>query len=158
MTAKPKTKTAGPLGAALGDGEMRALAQAQAESLLRAETRMLQNLEDMARGWLDRRRQASEATLDAVTRMCACKEPSEIGAIYNDWLTKSFDRWAADSRALGEYSMHAVQDMIAAFAAGAERAAPATKAAPAPREARRVERPPLAEAEAEPTPLKRAAS
>lgn len=90
-------RQAGSSTAHIADCQKMALHQQQ-ELLQDSQKRML--------AWTQRRRQALETGLDALSRMSSCKTPVEMMAICGEWMSGSFSRVLAD---VEEAQAHAVQ-------------------------------------------------
>ncbi len=96
-----------------GDSEDgRKNAKQSAERFWQAQSKILDNFESLSDAWLQRRKHGTAEALATATRICECKDPQEIGGIYNEWLSRSLDRWVADGRAISEQSMQVLQQVI----------------------------------------------
>jgi hypothetical protein len=96
-----------------GDSEDgRKNAKQSAERFWQAQSKILDNFESLSNAWLERRKHGTAEALATTTRICECKDPQEIGSIYNEWFSRSLDRWVADGRAISEQSMQALQQVI----------------------------------------------
>jgi len=72
------------------------------EIWLRWQADMAKAAEPIAAGWLERRREAATAALEAMEQLAACR-PMDFGraaAIQRDWLDGAMKRWALDMEAL----------------------------------------------------------
>mgnify|MGYP003393665302 CR=1 FL=1 len=111
-----KTRSSDMFAVHYDDAEMRAMARQQAESFWRAQERALDHLDSMTKDWLNRRRQGTQAALDAAHKLCGCKDPSEASSVYGAWMTGSAERMADDARAFSERMMKLMQDLAEAAA------------------------------------------
>jgi hypothetical protein len=116
------------LQSAAGDAWRSALVQ-QSERFWEAQRKMLDEYESLSRTLLGRRRAATEAMLDTMRKLGACRDNAEWSQCCGDWIAGSVARVAADSRDLFEESLKMVSEMAQAMSPGtsdeAEKTAPA---------------------------------
>jgi Phasin protein len=105
------------------DAEVRRVALQQAETFWRAQERALDHLDTMIQEWLNRRRQGTQAALEAAQKLCGCKDPNEASSVYGAWMTGSAERLADDARAFSERMMRMMQDLAEAASAPSANAA-----------------------------------
>ena len=131
-------------GMALGSETVVAVAR-QAEAWASAQCELLSGVEAMWVGWMQRRRDALDASTRSLTQICECRNVADILQIQQQWLTDAVQRTASD--------LNAIANDAAALTSRFARHAPTGDAArqPAPPRHQRAE----AEAEA---PLHREAA
>jgi hypothetical protein len=124
------------------------IAARQVDSWLKAQAEVLNGLEAITDEWLKRRREGNEAAIEAVEKMCSCKDVNDMLVVYFDWLGGSVRRLTEDASAMSErYVSLAARAVSAGQAAAAEAARPAGKApaaarpAPKARPAEKAEKP-----------------
>jgi hypothetical protein len=116
------------LQSAAGDAWREAMLR-QSARFWEAQRKMLDEYEVFSRTLLARRRAATEATLETMRKLGACRDNSDWAQCCSDWLAGSFARMAADSRDLFEEGMKMVSEMTESMSAGAAEAAEKAAAA-----------------------------
>lgn len=101
----------------------------QTDGILKAQSELLSGLEDIARDWLQRRREANETAIRAAERICACSDPSEMMVAYFDWLGGAMRRLSDDATALSEKAFAVTASASRVGANGAGRPRPKAKPA-----------------------------
>jgi len=115
-TAKPEVALATP-AACLADltrfgapitrmvaGPMEAWLQWQADTLKAAEPVM--------KGWLERRRDATAATLETIERLGRCGDLGEAALIQGEWIDGAMKRLNADIQTLTDHAMTLSQEAV----------------------------------------------
>ncbi len=112
----------------------------QSERFWEAQRKLLDEYEGLSRTLIERRRAATEATLESLRKLCACRDGSDWAQCCSDWLAGSFARVAADGRDIFEEGMKMMSEIAQGMSAGipgvadkaaAEREAAAREAASA---------------------------
>ncbi len=111
-----KARSSDMFAVSYDDAEMRNAARQQAENFWRAQASALDHLDSLTQDWLARRRQGTEAALEAARKLCGCKDPAEMSSVCGEWMTGSAERLADDARAFGERAMKMMQDLAEAAA------------------------------------------
>lgn len=75
------------------------------EIWLRWQADMLKAAEPVTTGWLERRREGTEAALEAIEKLAACRDLSEAASIHSDWLDGAMKRLNSDIEVLTEQAM-----------------------------------------------------
>ncbi|HEY7611220.1 MAG TPA: hypothetical protein VIF14_18485 [Alphaproteobacteria bacterium] len=101
----------------------------QTERFWEAQRRLLDEYETFAHGLLERRRAATEATLETMRKLCACGDNAEWTKYCSDWVAGSFARIAADGRDMLEEGMKVMADISQSMSAGISEAADPAAAA-----------------------------
>src|SRR5215469_4869325 len=70
----------------------------QTERFWEAQKKLLDEYEALSRSLIERRRTATEATLETMRKLCACRDSADWAKFCSDWIAGSFERVAADSR------------------------------------------------------------
>jgi len=82
------------------------------EFWLRRQHDVLTAVEPVTLGWLERRREAARAMLEAIEKLASCGDLSEVASIQRDWLEGAMKRLESDIQALTEqakvFSLEAV--------------------------------------------------
>jgi hypothetical protein len=110
------------LQSAGGDAWREAMVR-QSAGFWEAQRKLLDEYEALSRTLLARRRAATEATLETMRKLGACRDNSDWAQCCSDWLAGSFARMAADSRDLFEEGMKMVSEMTASVSAATSEAA-----------------------------------
>lgn len=105
------------LQSAAGDAWREAMVR-QSARFWEAQKRMLDEYEELSRTLLARRRAATEAAIETMRKLGACRDNSDWTACCGDWLAGSFARMAADSRDLLEEGMKLMSEMAEGMSAG----------------------------------------
>jgi hypothetical protein len=114
------------------------IAARQIDSWLKAQAEVLNGLETISDEWLKRRREGNEAAIEAVEKMCGCKDVNDMLVVYFDWLGGSVRRLTEDASAMTERCVSlAARAASAGQAAAAEAAKTSGKAHAAARPAQR---------------------
>ncbi len=98
----------------------------QMERFWEGQRKLLDEYESFSKGMLERRRNATEATLDAVRKMSSCADGSEWAKCYSDWFTGSWTRVAEDSRDMIQESFKVLNEVSQTVSAGWAETAQAT--------------------------------
>ncbi|MGB8274066.1 MAG: hypothetical protein WCF16_02220 [Alphaproteobacteria bacterium] len=131
MTTTKKNQPFDPFSALADLSSLPISTVRQADGLLRAQAEILNGIEAMMSDWVKRRRQGNDAAIQAVEKMCACKDVNDMLVAYCDWLGGSVRRLSEDTAALSEKCVSlAGQAMSAGQLAATEGAKPAAKAKP----------------------------
>ena len=88
----------------LMSGPMEALLQWQADALKAAEPVMM--------GWLERRRDATAATLETIEKLGRCTDLSEAAQVQGEWIDGVLKRLNADLQTLTEHAMALSQEAV----------------------------------------------
>jgi hypothetical protein len=62
------------------------------EIWLRWQADMLKAAEPVTTGWLERRRESTEAALEAIEKLAGCRDFSEVASIQSNWLDGAMKR------------------------------------------------------------------
>ena len=89
MSDRPKNSAAA--GTAF-QAEMIEALQVQVRALLQEQADLLDETQKTMLAWTKRRQEALEANLRQFQAMGACKDPADIMAAYNEWVTNSMSR------------------------------------------------------------------
>lgn len=84
------------------------------EAWLRCQAGMLKAAEPAATGWIERRRAAATAALDALERLAACRDLQEAASIQRGWLEESMKRFDSDLHALADQALALSQEAMSA--------------------------------------------
>jgi phasin protein len=101
----------------------------QTERFWEAQRKLLDEYETFSRTLLERRRTATEAALETVRKMGACRDGGDWAQCCSDWIAGSVARVAADSRDMLEESMKVLSDFGQSMSAGMSEAADTAAAA-----------------------------
>src|SRR5215475_13023398 len=63
------------------------------------QDKILESMQDVAAGWLDRRHAGTQAALEATERMCRATTPAELFLQYQSWALGALERVTADAMA-----------------------------------------------------------
>ncbi len=74
------------------------------DAWLRCQASMLKAIEPAAANWIERRRDAANATLDAWEKLASCNDLNELAAIQRGWLDGAMKRFDADLHALADHA------------------------------------------------------
>jgi hypothetical protein len=77
--------------------------KAGGEQFWRNQDRALDCMEDLAKGWFERRHAGTRAAQEAVVKICSAESPLDAMHGYQQWVSGAFDRLMADSAALQQY-------------------------------------------------------
>jgi hypothetical protein len=66
------------------------------EALIDTQAELLERFDEISRGWLQRRREALEATRHSFEEMRACRNVTDMLRIQQDWVSGSLQRVASD--------------------------------------------------------------
>lgn len=86
-------------GMALGSETAAAVAR-QAEAWASAQSELLSGVEAMWTGWMQRRREALDASARSLTQICECRNLVDVVQIQQQWFTDAVRRTAFDLSAL----------------------------------------------------------
>jgi hypothetical protein len=84
------------------------------EAWLRCQAGFLKAAEPAATGWIERRRAAVNASLDALARLSSCGDLQEAAAIQRNWLEESMKRFDSDLHALADQALAISQEAMSA--------------------------------------------
>lgn len=101
----------------------------QTERFWEAQRKLLDEYETFSRTLIQRRRAATEATLETVRKLGACRDNADWAKCCGDWVAGSFARVAADSRDMLEEGMKVLSDVSQSMSAGTSQTAEAAAAA-----------------------------
>jgi hypothetical protein len=101
----------------------------QTERFWEAQRKLLDEYETLSRTLVERRRTATEATLETMRKLCACRDGADWAKCCSDWVAGSFARVAADSRDMLEESMKMLSEVSQSMSAGMSEAAGTAAAA-----------------------------
>jgi hypothetical protein len=82
------------------------------EIWLRAQSGMLKAVQPVATGWIERRRDAATAALDAIEKLTHCNDLQEAAAIHRDWLEGTMRRLDTDMHALADHAVALSQEAM----------------------------------------------
>lgn len=135
MTTKPFNDASSP------DASLTALIGWPIEAWLRCQAGVLDAAKPVADGWIERRREAAKATLDAFERLATCSDIQEVASIHRDWLEGSMQRLDADLHAFADHAVAVSHEAVTAtrYAAQTSSEAAARVAAPAFRQDEAIE-------------------
>jgi len=100
----------------------------QLERFWESQHKLLDEYQRFAQSLLQRRRAATEATLETVRKMCGCNDSAEWAKCCTDWLSGSFSRMAADGRDMLEEGMKVMAEVSQTMSAGMAETAEAAAA------------------------------
>jgi len=103
----------------------------QTDGILKAQAEFLSGMEEIARDWLQRRRQGNEIAIQAAEKIFSCKDPSEMMVAYFDWLGGAMRRLSEEATALSEGAFAVTASATKAGGNGAAASAPRAKPAKA---------------------------
>ena len=83
----------------------RAAVATGADSWMESQMRVFDQIDEMARHWLDRRREALDATRRSMEEMRACEHMGDVFRIQQEWLLGSLQRITADVAELSGAAM-----------------------------------------------------
>src|SRR4051812_22083241 len=83
----------------LGSETVAAVAR-QAEAWASVQCELLSGVEAMWVGWMQRRRDAHDASTRSLTQICECRNVADIVQIQQQWLTDAVQRTASDLNAI----------------------------------------------------------
>lgn len=89
-------------------------AKGRACEFWRGQDKVLDSMQAFAGGWFERRHAGTRAALEATQRIYAAKTPLDAAREYQDWLSGSLQRMAADSVAMQRELMEIAEAVIAA--------------------------------------------
>ena len=87
------------------------------ERFWEAQRKWLDDYETLSRTLLGRRRAATEATLDTMRKLCACRDNSEWAQCCAEWASGSVTRIAADGRDMLEEGLKMMSNVAASLSA-----------------------------------------
>ena len=99
------------------------------EVWLRWQAGMLEAAAPATADWIERRHEATEATLKAIKKLGSCNDFAEMLEMQNGWLEDEMNRLRADMRALGEQAFAWSREAAKAGQTVAESLQESTKAA-----------------------------
>lgn len=70
------------------------------EALIDTQAELLERFGEISRGWMERRREALEATRHSFEEMRACRNVTDLLRIQQDWVSGSLQRVASDFEAM----------------------------------------------------------
>jgi hypothetical protein len=79
------------------------------QGAMRNEMTLIDEVENGARAWMDRRRLAIESGLKALGELSACKDPVTAAAIYGRWFIGSFNGIIADLKDAQDLAIKATE-------------------------------------------------
>lgn len=86
------------------------------EIWLRWQADMLKAAEPVTARWLERRREGTEAALEAIEKLAGCRDLSDAASIQRDWLDGTMKRWSSDIEALTSHTMALSQEAVSRYA------------------------------------------
>jgi hypothetical protein len=98
----------------------------QFERFWEGQRRLLDEYQAFSRAMLERRRVATEATLDAVRKLGTAGDASDWAKCYTDWLSESLQRMAEDSRDIMQEGMKVMAEVSQSVTASVSETAQAT--------------------------------
>jgi hypothetical protein len=102
----------------------------QTESLLKAQTELLEGFEEIASDFLDRRRVDNESAIKAAEKMYGSGDVNDMLVAYFDWLGGAVRRLTEDAAAIGEKAFSVAASAAKAGRNGASMAKPKAKPQP----------------------------
>jgi hypothetical protein len=84
------------------------------EIWLRAQSGMLKAVQPVATGWIERRRDAATAALDAIEKLSHCNDLQEAAAIQRDWFEGTMRRFDTDLHAMADQAVALSQEAMSA--------------------------------------------
>jgi hypothetical protein len=84
------------------------------EAWLRAQAGILKASEPVARGWLERQRAATTATLETLERLANCRDLKEAAAIQRGWFEESMKRLDSDLDAFTDQALAVSREAMSA--------------------------------------------
>jgi len=102
------------------------------DAWLRCQAGMLKATEPLANGWIERRRQGTNAAFDAFEKLAACSDIGQAASVQRAWFEGSMKRLDADLRAFVEHATSLSQEAVAATRQEVETASATRSAPPAP--------------------------
>ena len=84
------------------------------EVWLRAQTGLLKAVEPVATGWIERRREAATAALDALEKLSRCNDLQELCSVQRDWFEATIRRFDTDLHALADHAVALSQEAMSA--------------------------------------------
>ncbi len=99
-----------PLRAALGENSV---------NYWRNQDKILDGMQEFARGWFERRHEATKTALDAARCSCEANSPAEVVQEFQAWMMGAMQRVAADGLACQKYLM-AMAELASASAEARE--------------------------------------
>lgn len=82
------------------------------EFWLRCQHEVLTAVEPVTLGWLERRREAARALLEAIEKLATCSDLSEAASVQREWLDGAMTRFESDVQALGEHAKVISQEAV----------------------------------------------
>lgn len=82
----------------------------QVEAFWGTQEKMLSHMEQLTRAWFEHRHEATKSAMQAALKMADSKDPVEIATIYQQWMTGSMGRIAADGRDMGQHVTTMLQE------------------------------------------------
>jgi len=107
-TTHERTDTGTPLSSrefSLLDGTITRAMGWPVEAWLRCQAGILKAVEPTAAGWIERRREAATAALNAFEKLATCSDLQEVASIHRDWLDGTMRRLDSDLHALADHAV-----------------------------------------------------
>jgi hypothetical protein len=111
------------------------------DAWLRCQAGFLKAAEPAATGWMERRRAAANAALDALERLSSCGDLQEAAAIQRNWLEESMKRLDSDLHALADHALAISQEAMSATRYAAQTSAEVVALAVQPAQRAMAEQP-----------------
>ena len=105
---------AGFAGLTRFDGSLMPLWTRPMETWLQWQADMLRDVEVVAAGWFERRREAAQATLETIEKLSHCSDLGKAASIQGEWFDGSVKRLTSDFEAFTEHARTLWQDAAAA--------------------------------------------
>ena len=83
------------------------------EFWLRGQSNMLRAIEPLAKGWIERRQEAANATVETWQRLAQCNDLQEAVAVQRNWIEGSVQRLNADLRAFADHATAISREALA---------------------------------------------
>lgn len=95
----------------------------QAGTWMQLQSGMLDNVNALTMDWLRRRREATAATQEAISRLAAAKDTNALVAAYSDWVSGSLTRLAGDINSFADLSVALSEALLRTLDAAPRQAA-----------------------------------
>lgn len=82
------------------------------ENYWRTQDQILDSMEELTQGWLERRREATRTARNAACSMCDANSPVEIVQGCQTWMMGSMERVAADAAACQKHLMTVAEQLV----------------------------------------------
>ena len=102
---------------------------APTEAWLQWQADALKTIEPLMKGWLERRREATAATMDTIDRLTRCGDLAEAAQIQSEWIDGAIKRLNTDFQTLTEHAMSLSQEAVTVSRRAAQSAADAQASA-----------------------------